>query len=705
MKIKRLFGSDLFSYRQLDMSLADLGLVIVEGSNTDLGGSNGSGKSNIFKILSWILYGKAPQNGETLTADDVIREDENHQPIIGQTRGFVQIERDGMEIQIFRHRRHADSGNKVLLYLDGKDCTMGADKETQLRIDDLLGLDYDAFIQAVMFPQEAVSFARLGDAKQKEILDRILGTERFDAARDKVKKQLAEMVTSFGKMQGQIVALRNQQTQEETALGSYRYQASNWQIEKNSAVTRASAAYIEARRLEPTPPLPEHQATVERLQDYIKQIDPRAIVKQMVEVQERRLLLLADLSAHRLAVSQKPKWDAAIPEAVPLIEAKVRDKQQSLANEEASARRLAAEVQDQQTRIRKRDSMQSCQLCGQELTPAAKDRMFGKLAEESAISATTLQKMQQYIPILKAELVVLQAELKVSQNYAEYLRRIEEHAKIAPAMERIQVEVNSIDATASQFKAAHEACEQYTNSKRICDDYRERVQIWEQSLAASQRNVEAAKNSECPYSKMAAEAERNMARRQVEMDRLDSLATKIDKKIEQLRFWEFGFGPKGVKSLLLDHVCPELNRLANEYLDILSSGMARMKFDTQKSLKSGEQRDNFHCEVEYQAGAGSYRKISGGERQRPDLAAMFALGELGAARSRSPIQLRLLDEPFDNLDALGAEQVVEVLRTKILPKAGTVLVMTHDDNLKQLIDKRIVVVKECGVSSLKTVAT
>ena len=79
---------------------------------------------------------------------------------------------------------------------------------------------------------------------------------------------------------------------------------------------------------------------------------------------------------------------------------------------------------------------------------------------------------------------------------------------------------------------------------------------------------------------------------------------------------------------------------------------------------------------------------------------MFALGEIAASRSRSPIQLRLLDEPFDGLDALGAEQVVDVLKAKVVPKTGTVLVMTHDDNLKRLIDQRMVVVKEDGVSRL-----
>jgi ABC-type transporter Mla maintaining outer membrane lipid asymmetry ATPase subunit MlaF len=74
------------------------------------------------------------------------------------------------------------------------------------------------------------------------------------------------------------------------------------------------------------------------------------------------------------------------------------------------------------------------------------------------------------------------------------------------------------------------------------------------------------------------------------------------------------------------------------------------------------------------------------------------LGELGASRSRFPIQLRLLDEPFDGLDGLGAEQVVQVLQSQVVPNAGTVLVMTHDDNLKSLIGDRLQVVKENGVS-------
>jgi ABC-type multidrug transport system ATPase subunit len=60
----------------------------------------------------------------------------------------------------------------------------------------------------------------------------------------------------------------------------------------------------------------------------------------------------------------------------------------------------------------------------------------------------------------------------------------------------------------------------------------------------------------------------------------------------------------------------------------------------------------------------------------------------------------LLDEPFNGLDGLGAEQVVDAIRKLVVPKSGTVLVMTHDDNLKQLIDDRITIVKEHGISFL-----
>jgi len=169
-----------------------------------------------------------------------------------------------------------------------------------------------------------------------------------------------------------------------------------------------------------------------------------------------------------------------------------------------------------------------------------------------------------------------------------------------------------------------------------------------------------------------------------------------------VEFWVHGFSNRGVKSLLLSTVTEELNSRANIYLSHLSGGRATVNFQTQTVLASGELREKFRVAVSYAHGAGDYEGISGGEMRRVDIAVLFALGDLAAARSVAPVHLRLLDEPFDNLDNIGKEAVVDLLRSELLPRIGTLLVMSHDEDLKSYFNKRIVVVKEKGVSRIET---
>ena len=114
-------------------------------------------------------------NVRGLKGDDVVRLDLKKQKL-KNTRVAVEIDLDGHVVQVVRHRKHHKFENKLLLFIDGKEITVGAgDRETQVKLDELLQIDADSFINAVLFPQEAKGFASLTDAEQKAILDKLLG--------------------------------------------------------------------------------------------------------------------------------------------------------------------------------------------------------------------------------------------------------------------------------------------------------------------------------------------------------------------------------------------------------------------------------------------------------------------------------------------------------------------------------------------------
>lgn len=176
------------------------------------------------------------------------------------------------------------------------------------------------------------------------------------------------------------------------------------------------------------------------------------------------------------------------------------------------------------------------------------------------------------------------------------------------------------------------------------------------------------------------------------------LKVKHKRELAQLRFWQAGFGTKGLRSLLLDSVLPYLNAKLEVYSNALTAGNIAVEFRTQRELKGGGLKEDFHVHVSNAHGATKYYMNSVGERAKVDIVVGLALQDMAASRSRVPVNVAFFDEVFDGLDEKGIDRAVQVLSEL---KRESAFVITHNDGLKAFFQKRIVVVKEDGISRLE----
>jgi DNA repair exonuclease SbcCD ATPase subunit len=168
----------------------------------------------------------------------------------------------------------------------------------------------------------------------------------------------------------------------------------------------------------------------------------------------------------------------------------------------------------------------------------------------------------------------------------------------------------------------------------------------------------------------------------------------------RLEFWVEGFGAKGLRALLIDNALPLLNTHAERYAKTLSDNTLDVSFHTQSNLKSGKVAEKFEVRVENQHGAGSYAGHSAGEKAKIDLIVGLALQALVAARSKAKINVAFFDEPFEHMDEVAIERVLELLTTA-LGDRESVFVITHVDALKSHFPNLIKVVKERGQSRVE----
>ena len=130
--------------------------------------------------------------------------------------------------------------------------------------------------------------------------------------------------------------------------------------------------------------------------------------------------------------------------------------------------------------------------------------------------------------------------------------------------------------------------------------------------------------------------------------------------------------------------------------------MIEAQFTTQTKKADGTFSDKLDIDVLYNGEETDYNSLSSGEKRRVDIAISLALQDMVMTRFGDDINLLAYDELFESLDAVGSENVIELLRQK-LKDVSTIIVISHNEDLKPLFDKTIMVTKEQGISTLKVI--
>jgi DNA repair exonuclease SbcCD ATPase subunit len=179
---------------------------------------------------------------------------------------------------------------------------------------------------------------------------------------------------------------------------------------------------------------------------------------------------------------------------------------------------------------------------------------------------------------------------------------------------------------------------------------------------------------------------------------------KNDKLADLLRLslhvehWLKGFSPQGIRSFLLDVVLPTLNTEAADIASILTGGKLSVLFDTQTTLKSGDQKERFDVRVLLHGVEVPYDTCSAGEQKRADIITTLALGRASKAFTNGP--LLVVDEVFDGLDEDGIDGAVELL-SHLASFYSTVAVVTHDKAFASRFD-RVALVEAVDGGSIVT---
>lgn len=166
----------------------------------------------------------------------------------------------------------------------------------------------------------------------------------------------------------------------------------------------------------------------------------------------------------------------------------------------------------------------------------------------------------------------------------------------------------------------------------------------------------------------------------------EQICKEKETRLNICNFWKTAFGDTGIKSILLDEAIPILNRKSTK-LSLLSNNI-RVRFDSQKSLTSGDFRNKFSINVSNVKNLSELNELSAGETRLANIIVLLSLRYLLEEMTNCSINILLLDEILDSLDEENANIAVSMI--KELTNEYCVILITH--TLKSWItaDKELV---------------
>jgi len=173
-----------------------------------ISGANGAGKSSLLDAITWSLFGQARKRDDSL----------------------VNLQSDAAEVtftfsyeeNIYRVQRSLPKGKGTLLEFQVQDedtwrpLTERTLRETQARIEQILRLDYDTFVNAAFFLQgKADQFTQQTASKRKEVLGSILGLEAWESYRVRTAERRRALEDDVRTIDGRITEIDNELAEQD----------------------------------------------------------------------------------------------------------------------------------------------------------------------------------------------------------------------------------------------------------------------------------------------------------------------------------------------------------------------------------------------------------------------------------------------------------------------------------------------------------
>jgi len=480
---RELSLTNFMCYRELDLDFAGIHVAC-------LAGENGAGKSALLDAITWVLWGNSRLGARG--DDDLIR--------LGENKMRVEFT-FGLGDEVYRvlRRREVAKYSRTMLDFQIQDdgrwrsLVEGGVRATQQKIENVLRLDYDTFVNSAFLRQgRADEFTVKTASERKRVLTDILGLDRWSIYEDRVKERQRAVQTEVEAIRlrlQEIEAELGRRPEYEDQLKAARQKVADL-VERlegaQQAYQRIDAARTELRHVEV-----QIEDQLQRVKRAEQELDSLAAERSE---RERRLAecehLLAErerieagYQAYRRAVEREQKLGARLRQSVELDE-----RRREIRSRISEARhQLEAERDMVLKRIEELEGRLPADTLLEEVEEVeAQLDHLNRLSESREAARDDLSRLAEEQASLRARNASLRQEMEALKERIQLLREADARCPLCEQTLTEEHRLELLDQIESEGKAMGDA---FRANQSLMEDLVDQASALEDQIARSDREL------------------------------------------------------------------------------------------------------------------------------------------------------------------------------------------------------------------------
>lgn len=636
-------------------------------------GENGAGKSSIIEMISTALYWcNSCTDAKGSGMDECINSNCNSFTI---EFCFVM---NGIEYIVNTSKIRGES-RTLDFYINGVNQSEKV-SETQEKINSILKMNYDTFMDTVCIGQGASSrFMNKKPAERKQTLMQILDVQKFEDYENKAKEKKKQIKDELDSLKYKIDILEDASIDVFTVEKSINNDKKELKSKERELVKlKKDLETIQKEKI-------EYENNIQRQQELQKSIvaaknqmernvnKKNELEKRINEISPNLPIIIEDTDSLEKQLEE-------IKKSIDTIKEDISDKKSILAV-------IDNKLNDYRNKYNRFVNYNEsvCELCGNQITDEHKESHLATLKKSIDNGEKKRTEVVNIIDSLNAKGKSLVSDGKTLQQTISNIQRNN------AIKYDLQKEYDYVHKQYDEYiELAKESTEQYDSLKWLIVNIEKKTfndDELKNNIFSIESKITSLKNDIAKNTQLLETHQKNK-------DKIKEIEKRMKILKEQQTDYTSiitAFGKNGIPASIISHDIPEMEDEVNKILKIISNDTMSIQYIT---TKNGKKKSVDTLEIVVSDGNTSrmYETYSGGEKFRIDFACHIGMAKFLTKRAGASIDFLIIDEGLGSQDDFSKQKFVESIMS-LNQLFKQIMVVTHIQDLQNVFDNRILVQK------------